>query len=169
VLKQAGFAPAHILDVGANHGNWTRAELQFFPEAQYTLLEPQEKLKVYVQDLQAGSRFHWINAGASETTGTLPFHLSHRDDSSTFLQAAGQSLPTIPVRAWALDDFLAGYRLPVPEMVKVDAEGFDLKVLRGPEACSARRMSFWWRRLCCAPSRTPLPRRFNSWRNTASG
>jgi len=96
VLKQAGFAPAHILDVGANHGNWTRAALQFFPEAQYTLLEPQEKLKVYVQDLQAGSRFHWINAGASETTGTLPFHLSHRDDSSTFLQAAGNRCPRFP-------------------------------------------------------------------------
>jgi FkbM family methyltransferase len=132
LLKQAGFAPAHILDVGANHGNWTRAALEFFPEAQYTLLEPQEKLNVYVQDLlQAGRRIHWINAGASETTGILPFQLSHRDDSSTFLQVAGQSLPTIPIKAWALDDLLAEHRLPVPEMVKIDAEGFDLKVLRG--------------------------------------
>lgn len=132
VLKQAGFAPAHILDVGANHGNWTRAALEFFPQAQYTLLEPQEKLKVYIQDLlQAGQRINWINAGASETTGTLPFHLSRRDDSSTFLQVEGQSLPAIPVKAWALDDLLAEYNLPVPEMVKIDAEGFDLKVLRG--------------------------------------
>ena len=47
------------------------------------------------------------------------------------MQAAGQSLPAVPVKAWALDDLLAEYKLPVPEMVKIDAEGFDLRVLRG--------------------------------------
>jgi len=87
---------------------------------------------VHIQDLlRSGKKINWINAGAAERTGTLPFYLSQRDDSSTFLQAAGQSLPAVPMKAWALDDLLAEYKLPVPEMVKIDAEGFDLRVLRG--------------------------------------
>jgi hypothetical protein len=65
--------------------------LEFFPEAEYTLLEPQEKLQVYIEDLLlAGKKINWISTGASETTETLPFYLSQRDDSSTFLQAAGE-------------------------------------------------------------------------------
>ena len=108
----------------------------------YTLLEPQEKLKVHIQDLlRSGKKINWINAGAAEKTGTLPFYLSQRDDSSTFLQAAGQSLPAVPMKAWALDDLLAEYKLPVPEMVKIDAEGFDLRVLRGAGTLSERRKS----------------------------
>lgn len=43
----------------------------------------------------------------------------------------GDTSPTIPVKVWALDDLLVEYKLPVPQMVKIDAEGFDLKVLRG--------------------------------------
>src|ERR1035438_4221181 len=42
LLKRDGFAPRHIIDVGANRGEWTRTALQTFPEARYTLVEPQE-------------------------------------------------------------------------------------------------------------------------------
>lgn len=130
LLQSSGFSPKQVLDVGANHGNWTREAMRIFPKAEFTLLEPQDALKVHVQDLiQAGRKIRWVNAGASDKTETLPFHLSHRDDSSTFLSVAGAT--TVPVKVWALDDLLAEYRLPVPQLVKVDAEGFDLKVLRG--------------------------------------
>ena len=132
VLRRSDFAPTHILDVGANHGNWTRSALQLFPDAQYILLEPQDRLKMHIQDLLAsGRKITWINAGASDKTETLPFHLSHRDDSSTFLEGDAPSAPAIPIKVWALDDLLVEYKLPVPGMVKIDAEGFDLKVLQG--------------------------------------
>src|SRR6201987_148010 len=86
LLKRFGFSPKHIVDIGANHGNWTRTSLQYFPEAQYTLLEPQNELMVHVQDLvAAGRKFRWINAGASDKSGTLPFFLARRDDSSSFV------------------------------------------------------------------------------------
>jgi hypothetical protein len=48
MLKGRGFNPKHIIDVGANRGYWTRASIKFFPEAQYTLVEPQDFLKTYV-------------------------------------------------------------------------------------------------------------------------
>ena len=51
LLKRFGFDPKHVLDVGANRGNWTRTALKYFPHAAYTLVEPQGELKVYIQDL----------------------------------------------------------------------------------------------------------------------
>jgi len=47
-LKRFGFAPRLVMDIGANHGNWTRCALQYFPEAEYVLIEPQNSLKGYV-------------------------------------------------------------------------------------------------------------------------
>jgi FkbM family methyltransferase len=135
VLQRFGFSPKHIVDVGANHGNWTRMALEYFPGARYTLLEPQNELKVHIQDLLlAGHNIQWINAGAAEKSGTLPFHLSHRDDSSTFVEDGNNSLQTIPKPVFSLDDLLVKYELPIPEMVKIDAEGFDLKVLQGAKS-----------------------------------
>jgi FkbM family methyltransferase len=135
VLKRFGFSPKHIVDVGANHGNWTRTSLQYFPEAQYTLLEPQKQLVVHIQDLLAAGRpIRWINAGASDKSGTLPFFISHRDDSSRFLESTEDSSETIPVQVLSLDDLLLQYQLPVPELVKIDAEGFDLKVMEGAKS-----------------------------------
>ena len=42
-LKTAGFNPKHIVDVGANHGTWTRETIKYFPEPFYTLIEPQNQ------------------------------------------------------------------------------------------------------------------------------
>jgi len=135
VLKRSGFSPRHVVDVGANHGNWTRASLEYFPEAQYTLLEPQDQLKMHIQDLlAAGRKIRWINAGASDKSGTLPFFISHRDDSSKFVGSGEDARGTIPMQVLSLDDLLLKYELPVPEMVKIDAEGFDLKVMQGAKS-----------------------------------
>ena len=51
-IKSMGFVPKHIIDVGANHGTWTRETLKYFPEAYYTLIEPQEWLKPSLQDIR---------------------------------------------------------------------------------------------------------------------
>src|SRR5580698_5785313 len=92
LLKSLGFAPRRIIDVGANHGHWTRTALRYFPDAHYTLVEPQDHLKSHIEDLLAASRnITWINAGAGDTNGLFPFTISHRDDSSTFVLDADQA------------------------------------------------------------------------------
>src|SRR5580658_7610828 len=103
LLKRFGFAPKHILDIGANKGLWTREALRFFPGARYTLVEPQDDLKIHIEDLlEEGYKIQWVNAGASDRPGTLPFTITNRDDSSTF------ALTTEQARA-------AGFRqIPVP-------------------------------------------------------
>lgn len=136
LLRSLGFSPRHIVDVGANHGHWTRTAIRYFPAAQYTLVEPQDRLKIHVQDLlSTGLKITWINAGAGDAPGTFPFTISHRDDSSTFAldaeqaRAAGQQQVLLPIRT--LNEIVRSAGAPTPDMVKIDAEGLDLKVLAG--------------------------------------
>lgn len=136
VIKRCGFAPTHIVDVGANRGLWTRAAIHYFPEAQYTLVEPQDRLRAHVQDLMdRGHKIHWINAGVGDQPGKLLFTTADRDDSSGFMLTAKQAqewgFQQAPVEMKTLNEIVASSNAPLPEMVKIDAEGFDLKVLSG--------------------------------------
>jgi FkbM family methyltransferase len=135
-LKRFGFSPRLVLDIGDNHGNWTRTALKYFPQAQYVLIEPQDHLKVCVQDLiDSGHKIRWVNAGVADHPGMLPFYVAARDDSSSFLHRDTQSQTRVAsgtmVPVETLDGILSKYNLPVPDLVKIDAEGFDLKVLQG--------------------------------------
>lgn len=155
LLKRFGFAPKHILDIGANRGLWTREAIKYFPEARYTLVEPQEGLKAHIQDLvDAGYKIQWINAGASDRTGTLLFTLNDRDDSSTFAlteeqaRAAGFQQIHVPVKTANEIAAVAGGELP--EVVKIDAEGLDLKVLAGASDLLGKTDVFLVEAVVCA-------------------
>jgi len=159
LVRRRGFAPAHIVDVGANHGNWTREAIRVFPDATYTLIEPQDHLKTCVEDLIAqGNKIRWINAGVSDAPGQLMFSISHRDDSSTFdvseEEAQRTGMKQVPVEVVTLNSLAA--RLDggfVPEMVKIDAEGFDLKVLAGATELLGKTDIFLVEATVCSPSK----------------
>jgi FkbM family methyltransferase len=133
LLRQLGFAPRHVVDVGANRGMWTRAAFKYFRDPVYTLVEPQDHLRSYSQDLVAqGCKLNWINAGCGDFCGTLPLIVSHRDDSSTFVDwHKNPTAQRITVPMITLNQIVASSDAGLPEMVKIDAEGFDLKVLAG--------------------------------------
>jgi FkbM family methyltransferase len=133
LLRQLGFTPTHLVDVGANRGIWTRAAFKYFRDPVYTLVEPQDHLRPYIQDLVTqGCKLKWISAGCADFCGTLPLNLSDNDVASTFLDRRGSptgSQITVPVMT--LNKIVESSGAAVPEMVKIDAEGFDLKVLAG--------------------------------------
>lgn len=155
-ILRAGFAPRHIVDVGANHGNWTRSALRFFPEAQYTLVEPQDHLKVHIQDLlDRGCKIRWVNAAAGDTPGTLPFTIAKSDHSSTLAlserQARSSGAQQVPMRVLTLNEIAASDNEPFPDMVKIDAEGYDLKVLAGASRLLGKTDIFLVEAMVCGP------------------
>jgi FkbM family methyltransferase len=110
--------------------------LKYFPDAVYTLVEPQDHLRYYIEDLVArGCKITWISAGCSDCLGTLPLIVGSRDDSSTFVLTDRDGRPTgsqrISVPVTTLNQIVSSSSAPLPDMVKIDAEGFDLKVLAG--------------------------------------
>lgn len=135
-LKKMGFTPNHIVDVGANHGTWTREALRYFPKAHYTLLEPQNWLKKSFQDiLDMNPKVQYFPLGAGEKEGSFHFTIVDRDDSCSFrysqeeAKAAGFEQIEIPVVT--LNNLLANSDFPVPDIIKIDAEGLDIAVLKG--------------------------------------
>jgi FkbM family methyltransferase len=160
-IRQAGFAPRHIMDVGANHGVWTRAAIRFFPEAQYTLVEPQDHLKVHVQDLIArGYKIRWVNSALSDRPGILPFTIASRDHSSTLALGEKEALASgaqqIPMQVTTLNELVASSTAPPPDLVKIDAEGFDLKVLAGASNLVGKTDIFLAEAMVCGPYENSL-------------
>jgi FkbM family methyltransferase len=135
-LQRIGFEPAHVLDVGANRGGWTRTALQYFPHAHYTLVEPQPQMREMLLDLLSSNpkiQLHTVGAGPVKTN--MLFTIHDRDDSCTFSlsreQAAERGFSQVTIPVMPVDDLLALNDWPSPEIVKIDAEGFDLEVLKG--------------------------------------
>ena len=141
-LARLGFEPRHVIDIGANRGNWTRTALRYYPNAFFTLFEPQSDLASEMDDLLLpGSKIKLHNLGLGATTGEMLFTIHDRDDSCSFAlsaeDAATRGFPQIRVPVTTLDSIIASELSagrPTPELLKIDAEGWDLQVLAGAPA-----------------------------------
>ena len=139
ILVREGFDPKCVFDIGANHGTWTRRTLDFFPDSRYLLFEPQAFMKASSSDLIEKYDVHFHPFGLGAKSGLFPFTYHDRDDSCSF----NIDSDTAELKGWkqellevkTVDEFLnESHSMQLPELVKIDAEGLDLEVLKG---CSA--------------------------------
>ncbi|KRB57308.1 FkbM family methyltransferase [Flavobacterium sp. Root186] len=135
-LKKINFQPKHIVDIGANHGTWTRDALKYFPDAYYTLVEPQNWLKESFQDiLDSNSKIRFYPFGAGKEKGSFLFTIVDRDDSCSFRytkeEAETAGLQQIEIPVITLNELLIEGNFPIPDIIKIDAEGLDIEVLQG--------------------------------------
>jgi len=136
VIKEMGIEINHIVDVGANHGTWTREALLHFPHAHFTMVEPQEWLKKSFQDLLDNNpkiELHSVGAGKEE--GSFMFTIVDRDDSCSFRHTEEEAkefgYEQIKIPVVTLNELLKKSNKPIADIVKIDAEGLDIEVLEG--------------------------------------
>jgi len=139
ILRKINFQPKHIVDIGANHGTWTREALKHFPTAYYTMIEPQHWLEESIRDvLDKNDKVKFHAYGAGEKEGSFLFTIVDRDDSCSFkfteeeAKAGGYKQVELPVIT--LNGLLADSKLPTPDIIKIDAEGLDIEVLKGADS-----------------------------------
>lgn len=135
IIKNSGFQPTLIIDIGANHGTWSRVWKARFPEAMFVLVEPQEWLKPTFSDL-LDDKTVFLPIGAGKENGTVKFTINpERDDSSTFAlsssEAESRGFKQIDVKIKTLNTIIKELGNRIPEIVKIDAEGIDIDVLEG--------------------------------------
>lgn len=134
-LAALGMVPRHVVDIGGNHGNWTRAALAAFPSARVSMFEPQRNLAGKHADLAASNRVQILYKGVGNFDGSALFTFHPRDDSSSFIysadDAASSGMAQGEVEICRLDTAMASSPFGPPQIVKIDAEGLDLKVLEG--------------------------------------
>jgi len=147
--------PSFIIDVGANHGAWTRAFLRWFPQSECLMIEPQESLKAFSSDLLAKPNVRWKTAGVSDRAGELLLNIPEHDHSASFVPGkAGPAAPghkQLLVPVVSLDGVVAG-EARMPDWVKIDAEGFDLKALQGASTLLGKTEVIFVECAVCCPT-----------------
>jgi FkbM family methyltransferase len=147
ILNSIKYEPKHIMDVGANHGTWTREALLFFPNVFITMIEPQHWLQPSFQDiLDQYPRVSYQPVGAGRKSGNFKFTIMERDDSCTFnisesdAQSAGYKQIDLPIIT--LNEIIKSQSIPFPDIIKIDAEGLDIEVLEGASDCFGKTEIF---------------------------
>jgi FkbM family methyltransferase len=141
-IQARGFRPKVIVDIGANEGDWTRVALSVFPAAHLEMFEPapifSDKLERLAEDCDATYR----GVGVSDSDGILNLDFVTTLDGqgtsgSSFLEAPHASQYTsgkIEVKVRSLDSLVNSREILIPDLVKIDVEGFEMSVLRGAES-----------------------------------
>lgn len=139
-IRQKGFSPKSILDVGANRGEWSRNAKSIFKQADFFLIEPQQELKPFLDKFCAkfpGSK--WFQAAVGSEIGELTLTVWPDFIGSSLLPAtlkySGKSLEKRRVPILTIDNLINEKEIPIPDLIKLDAEGFELEVLKGASGC----------------------------------
>ncbi len=135
-LRERGFVPQSILDVGANRGNWSRMVKSVFPAANCFLIEPQVEMKPFLDSFcQDFPGSQWFLAGAGAVPGELTLNVSDNLDGASFLipqtDELKHTLKERTVQVVTIDSLIEQKKIPIPQLVKLDIQGFEIEALRG--------------------------------------
>lgn len=149
-LALARIAPAVVLDVGANKGQFTLLARTLFPEAPVIAFEPLPAPAARFRRLFAGDPLvRLVQAAVGPAEETRLMHLSARQDSSSLLPIGQRQVEIFPDTAEtgrlavtvAPLAVLLPEPLPAPALLKLDVQGFELAALEG---CAGRLAQVGW-------------------------
>ncbi|WP_400767061.1 FkbM family methyltransferase [Methylosinus sporium] len=132
--------PRHLIDVGANKGQFALATLAINPTIVIDCFEPvpasATKLEKWAKATSSQIRVHRV--ALAKEKGTAQFHVTTREDSSSLFPPASPQLEigvsvkeTIVVETDRLDHKIEMHEVLRPSLLKIDVQGGELNVLRG--------------------------------------
>jgi len=141
-----GFEPRSILDVGANKGDWSRMAAAVFPNASFLLIEPQQEMLAHLQQFcRDFPKARFVEAGAGASPGELTLTIWNDLEGSSFLPEENTSLTRDKkrrnVRIITIDS-LYDDETNLPDLVKLDIQGFELEALKGAQKLFGRTELF---------------------------
>jgi FkbM family methyltransferase len=147
LLKLIGPTIRTFVDVGANIGNWTASLLSFAPSARLgVLVEPGVVAHSKLLDrFRAEPRVRLSSVALAERDGFISFFEQPGGGELSTAVESHRPAGAVPrrVQALALDTLLAQQSLDEVDIVKIDAEGLDLEILKGASD-GLRRRAFRW-------------------------
>ncbi len=134
----------HIVDIGANKGQFALVARRCFPRARIDTFEPLAEpadrfTKIFADDIN--TKLHRCAIGAKQATMTI--HISERDDSSSLLPIGPIQSELFPhtgerevreTQVFPLHEAIDAASLSSPALLKIDVQGFELEVLKGCNA-----------------------------------
>ena len=145
-LADRGFRPRNILDVGANEGLWTRRAAAVFSGASFVMIEPQQEMRPHLEAVcREIPTARTIQAGAGAAAGELVLtiwedlqgsSLLPREDTPQMGDKEKRVVPIITI------DSLYPEAGSLPDLVKLDIQGFELEALKGAQTLFGRTEMF---------------------------
>ena len=125
-----------IYDIGANVGTWSLLAKAVFPKASIQAFEPLESCRAAFLRNTApvhGIDFHEVALGPDDRVATM--HVGAVTDTSSLLPPCGHAererTAGCELLVRSLDAFVVANRLPEPDLLKLDVQGYELEVLKG--------------------------------------
>lgn len=131
-----------VVDVGANHGDFSQAAGALFPDAQALLVEPLPTLHAELQRRCATHpRWRLATCALSREPGTATLHVDPAHDAIGSLaefseeyrraNAGSQAARTFECEVRTLDNLCQEQSISKIDLLKIDVEGFEFEVLSG--------------------------------------
>lgn len=132
-----------IFDVGAHRGETARTFTQAFPDADLYCFEPfAESFAVLKNHKSDYPRANLINAGLSDSSGVQQFNVNVGSPTNSLLALDSRAAKTwshsglTPSRQescqfYTLDDFLTKQDIKTIDLLKIDVQGAEYRVLQG--------------------------------------
>jgi FkbM family methyltransferase len=131
-----------FVDVGANVGVWSKMFLsKMIQPGKGLLFEPSPlavaRLRSNLEKEIANNRIEIIQAAVCEQSGTMDFYMeeSAGETSSLVSKHSNPQARKISVDTTSIDSEMATHGLKFVDFLKIDAEGYDLHVLKSAEEC----------------------------------
>jgi len=137
-LKSAGFTPDTIFDVGAAYGYWSEELLKVYPKSRYELFEPLSRIyEKYTNQQECFKKkytnftFHPVALGSHN--GISQMSVAQDGWSSSLIEVKNQDFfdKTQMVKTYRIDDYVNKLSLPLPDIIKMDTQGYELEIIKG--------------------------------------
>ena len=134
-LKNAGYTPSTILDIGAYKGEWTKDILNIYPDSKYYLIEANDYRDI--DSLENIRNIHiYKNIILNDKIQEVDWYQNHKTGDSMFKENTQFYKDTTPTKRTSIDlnTFLINNNIDLSNediFIKIDCQGAEIPILKG--------------------------------------
>jgi FkbM family methyltransferase len=145
LLGRAGFHPRTIYDIGAANGTWSAFVSQVFPDATFHMFEPLAGvLPSFDKDLKWQLqthplfRLHTVALGDASKKVRMRLHPDGYSSTTLDMGSHPDYQESCEVTQYRLDEYVRTFKLPLPDILKLDTQGSERAILSQAGTCLTR-------------------------------